>query len=312
MLWLQRTLDGILEAGPYALIGLGLTLGFGVLRRLNLAYGATAMLAAYLGSWLHLRTGWPMGVVWLSVIGATVVAGRYVEWLCFEGPLGSADRTGSALQRRQEVVSGTDVREVTALAASFAVWMQLEQLAVNWQPNHLHPFPDVASTHEWAWGALTLRPDRLLVWIFAALLMWVVSRGITHSTWGLGVRAVASQPTAAHLSGMPVQRLQRQGFAWSGVVAGVAACAVLSMDGQVTPMFGMWMLIKGLAVALLAGLGRIRRVMMAAVLLGVVESHAQALWGPIARDAVAWALLLLALLWQAERARAEPESAGHA
>ena len=43
---LQRTLEGLLEAGPYALIGLGLTISFGVLRRINLAFGATALLAA--------------------------------------------------------------------------------------------------------------------------------------------------------------------------------------------------------------------------------------------------------------------------
>ena len=299
MVLLQRTVDGLLEAGPYALIGLGLSLGFGVLRRLNLAYGAGAMLAAYLGSWLHVRWGWSMAGVWLSVIVGTVIAGRYVEWLCFEGPQNPGHAGGHALQRRQELVGGTDVREVTALAASFAVWMQLEQLAVNWQPSHVHPFPDLASTSEWSWASLTLRPDRLAVGVGATVCVMLSAWWMDRSRLGRGLRAVASQPTAAHLSGMPVQRLQRMGFALSCVLAGVAACAVLSMDGQVTPMFGMWLLIKGLAVAMLAGLGQIRRLIPAAMLLGVVEAHTQALWGPVARDAVAWALLLGALLWQA-------------
>ena len=53
LLFAQRTLDGLLEAGPYALVALGLTLGFGTLRRVNLAYGAGAMLGAYVGAWLY-------------------------------------------------------------------------------------------------------------------------------------------------------------------------------------------------------------------------------------------------------------------
>ncbi len=59
---IQRTLDGVLDGASYALVGLGLTLTFGTLRRLNLAYGAGAMLAAYIGAWLHQaharRSGW--------------------------------------------------------------------------------------------------------------------------------------------------------------------------------------------------------------------------------------------------------------
>jgi len=66
--FLQTTLDGLLDGGSYALVGLGLSLTFGSLRRLNLAYGATAMLAAYLGAWLHIRHQAP---VWL--VAATVV-----------------------------------------------------------------------------------------------------------------------------------------------------------------------------------------------------------------------------------------------
>jgi branched-subunit amino acid ABC-type transport system permease component len=81
---LQRTLDGLLEAGPYALIGLGLTLSFGVLRRINLAFGATALLAAYVGSWLHVRWGVPVLGVWLVVIATSVLVGFYVEWVCFD------------------------------------------------------------------------------------------------------------------------------------------------------------------------------------------------------------------------------------
>jgi len=292
---LQRTLEGLLEAGPYALIGLGLTLSFGVLRRINLAFGATALLAAYVGSWLHIRWGVPAWGVWLAVIATTVLVGFYVEWVCFD----TTDKSLLAMSRQNSVLSALDVREASVLAASFALWMQLEQLAVNFQPNHLHPFPDLSSTTNLAWGEILLRPDRLGVFIFSAGLIASVAIWLRKSQAGLGLRALSSSQAAAHISGLNVVRLRYMGSALSCALCGVASCAVLSMDGQVTPMFGMWVLLKGLTCALLGGLGSIRGVLGGAVLLAVTESYAQSVWGPIGRDATTWGLLLLALLFHA-------------
>jgi branched-chain amino acid transport system permease protein len=290
---LQRTLDGLLEAGPYALMGLGLTLGFGLLRRVNLAYGAGAMAGAYAGSWLHVRLGWPALAVWPVVLATTAAVGLYVQWLCFHG----TDRTDDTPQRGRLPVNGADAREVAAMAASFAVWMQLEQLCVNLLPRHLNPFPDLASIQEWALGPLGLRPDRLLMCLAALGLVLGLGRWVQRSRVGLGLRATADFALAADLSGLPVGRLQRLGFALACGLSGVAACAVLSLEGQVTPMFGMWVLMKGLAAAVIGGLGSIRGVLVGAVVLGVTEAHAQALLGALGRDAATWGLLLAALCW---------------
>ncbi len=295
--FLQRTLDGLLEAGPYALIGLGLTLSFGVLRRINLAFGATALLAAYVGSWLHVRWGMPALGVWLVVIVTTVAVGFYVEWVCFD----NADQGTSSLRRQSQV--GMDLRmdgrDATVMAASFALWMQLEQLAVNFQPNHLHPFPDLSSQANVQWGALNFRPDRLSVFLITMALMACITVWLKRSRSGLSLRAVASDSTAAHLSGFDISRIRYAGTALSCALCGIASCAVLSMDGQVTPMFGMWVLLKGLTCALISGLGSVRGVLGGAVLLGIAEAHAQSLWGALGRDATTWGLLLLALITQA-------------
>ena len=82
---LQTTIDGLLDGGSYAIVGLGLSLTFGGLRRLNLAYGATAMLAAYLGAWLHVQLQAPVWLVALTVVASATVIGWYVERLCFAG-----------------------------------------------------------------------------------------------------------------------------------------------------------------------------------------------------------------------------------
>lgn len=291
---LQLTLEGLLEAGPYALIGLGLTISFGVLRRINLAFGATALLAAYVGSWLHVHWGVPALGVWVVVIVVTVLVGFYVERMCFD----IADDSVLAMRRQSSVALGLDAREASVLAASFALWMQIEQVAVNFQPNHLHPFPDLSSKLNFDLGGIDLRPDRIVVFFLTAGLIAGLAIWLKHSQLGLAIRALSSSQAAAQVCGFNVLRLRYIGTAVSCSLCGLASCAVLSMDGQVTPMFGMWVLLKGLTCALLGGLGSVRGVFGGAVLLGITEAHAQSLWGPIGREAATWGLLLLALLVQ--------------
>ena len=302
---LQRTLDGLLDGAGYALVGLGLALTFGTLRRLNLAYGAGAMLAAYIGAWLHQRHGVPALVVALAVIAMATLIGLYVEWLCFaNGSRRNANATalqhgaagGSVAGAGAGAVAGADTREVVALASSFAVWMQLEQLAVNLLPRHLNPFPSLAVQAEWQWGGLALRPDRLALALLAVLLTGGLARWLRTSHGGLAWRAAADQRTAAQLAGIAVARVQRWAFAAACALSGLAAFGLLALEGQVTPMFGMWVLIKGLVAAMLGGLGSIHGVLIGGLLLGVVEAHAQALWGAVGREFATYALLFAVLV----------------
>jgi branched-subunit amino acid ABC-type transport system permease component len=290
----QLLLDGLLDGAGYALVGLGLSLTFGGLKRLNLAYGATAMLAAYVGAWLHIRHQAPAWLVALTVVASAALIGLYVERLCFGLP------HDESTQSRGAPIAGADGREVVALASSFAIWMQLEQLAVNLLPRHLNAFPSLAAEGQWmvaiGGGELMLRPDRLVLAAMTVLLTLGLARWLECSRPGLAWRAVADHRVAAHLVGMPVPRLQALGFAAACALSGIAAFAVLSLDAQVTPMFGMWVLLKGLVAAMLGGLGSVRGVLWGGLLLGVVESVAQSWLGALAREFATYALLFLVLV----------------
>ena len=289
---LQRTLDGLLDGGAYALVGLGLTFTFGTLRRINLAYGAGAMLAAYCGAWLHQRTDAPAVVVLIAVVAAAAVIGLYVEWLCF--PVAHDDALDAS--RSGAPVSGADGREVVALASSFAIWMQLEQLAVLLLPQHLNPFASLASTSEWMLGPIAVRPDRFALALLAVLTVVALDRWLQATRGGLAWRAAADQSRAAHLVGIDVPRVQMLAFAAACGLSGMAAFAVLAIDGQVTPMFGMWVLLKGLVAAMLGGLGSVRGVLAGGLLLGVVEAHAQGLFGAAGREFATYGLLFVVLV----------------
>lgn len=297
---LQTTLDGLLDGSAYALVGLGLALSFGTLRRLNLAYGAGAMLAAYVGAWLHQKYSAPMAVVALAVVATAVLVGLYVERLCFVDASRTAHDANAG--RSALPVAGHDGREVVALASTFAVWMQLEQLAVNLLPRHLNPFPALAapgqSSGQWEFVGLAVRPDRVALAVLAVVLTLALAGYLRGTRGGLAWRATADRRVAAHLVGIPVGGVQRLAFAVACALSGVAAFAVLAIDGQVTPMFGMWMLVKGLVAAMLGGLGSITGVLVGGWLLGLVEAHAQSLFGALGREFATWALLLAVLIWR--------------
>jgi branched-chain amino acid transport system permease protein len=297
---LQTTLDGLLDGSAYALVGLGLALSFGTLRRLNLAYGAGAMLAAYVGAWLHQKHQMPMGLVAAAVVATAVLVGLYVERLCFaESSRGSSGAALDAHAARAALpVAGHDGREVVALAATFAVWMQLEQLAVNLLPRHLNPFPSFAASAQWDIAGLVLRPDRAALALLAIVLTLMLSAYLGRTRGGLAWRAVSDRRVAAHLVGIPVAAVQRLAFAAACALSGVAAFAVLAIDGQVTPMFGMWVLVKGLVAAMLGGLGSIGGVLVGGWVLGLVEAHAQGLFGALGREFSTWAVLLAVLVWR--------------
>lgn len=293
---LQTTLDGLLDGSAYALVGLGLVLSFGTLKRLNLAYGAGAMLAAYVGAWLHQRHGLPVAGVALAVVATAVVVGLYVERLCFADAAHAGSSPAEGTGRGTLAVAGHDGREVVALAATFAIWMQLEQLAVNLLPRHLNPFPSLAAGGELMVAGLALRPDRLALAALAVALALALHTALQRTRTGLAWRAASDRRIAAHLVGIPVPGVQLAAFALACALSGVAAFAVLAIDGQVTPMFGMWVLVKGLTAAMLGGLGSVRGVLLGGWTLGLVEAHAQDAFGALGREFATWALLFAVLV----------------
>ena len=82
--FIQNTIDGVMFGSSYALLAIGFTIVFGVMRRINLAFGASIMLGAYAGTWLHVHYQVHVLVVALATVACTVVAGIYMSnGLCF-------------------------------------------------------------------------------------------------------------------------------------------------------------------------------------------------------------------------------------
>ena len=274
----QVFLDGLMLGAPYALLGLGFTLTFGVMRRLNLAYGPTAMLGVYAGVGVGaLLPDWRVPSLAATLL-ASVLAGLYVERLCFR-----AIRGGSAL---------------ASMVSSFAVWMQIEEVVAQFAEVRAHPVKAPAAFESFFLGPLYVRRDYLVMLVAAGALMGGLWALLYRTRWGRAVRALSEHPVAARLMGVNVGRVSLQAFLLASALGGAAGYSIAASQGQITPFFGLWVTIKGLTVMILGGLGSIPGAVAGGLILGVVESHALWYLGGDSRDLAAYALLFAFLVFR--------------
>jgi len=272
---IQSTLDGVAVGASYALIALGFTLIFGVLRRANLAYGPAIMFGAYVATWVSLTFAANLLALALVAVVGTVLAGAYVERLCF-----APHRAGAA---------------ATAMVASFALWMQLEELATLALPRHLYPFPPLYAAGPLELGPFILRVDALAVLGVTAAICFFLWRLLYASRFGVAVRAVIDDPRAAGLAGIDVPRVFMLIFALASAIGGVAGLLIAASQEQVTPMLGMWSTLKGMVAMMLGGLGSLPGAVAGGLALGLFEAHTNWFLGPQLRDLLVYLLLFVLL-----------------
>ena len=273
--FLQNTLDGLARGASYGLLALGFTLIFGVLRRANLSYGPAIMFGAYVATWVSLNFHVGLAVLAIVMLLGTLLAGAYVERLCFAPHV-----KGSA---------------VAAMVASFALWMQFEEIATLALPRHLYAFPALYEGSPWPLGPLLLRPDALLMLAAAVLICIGVWALLYRTRFGNAVRAVVDNPRAAEISGINVPSVMLRVFALASAVGGLTGFLIVSSHEQVTPMLGMWSTLKGLLAMMLGGLGSLPGAIAGGLALGLIEAHSEWYLGPQVRDFLAYLLLFVLL-----------------
>jgi len=186
----QNTLDGVMIGSSYGLLALGFTLIFGVMRRLDLAYGPSIMIGGYFGTVLYLYYGaGPLAVASAVVLGA-VIAGIYVERLCF-APM----KAGAA---------------IASMVSSFAIWMQLEQAAILVLPRHTYPFPPLA----------TVAPPAVPRFQTRVAGCSIPAHSKPPTLAAPATAAVAHNSASAKRCGLPIARLPPFGYPKAGRTAG--------------------------------------------------------------------------------------------
>ncbi len=284
----QTTIDGVAAGALYALFALGFTMIFGVIRRANLAYGASVMLGLYVATLAWMTFDISIVLCFAIASAAAIAAGLYVQVLCF--PSRAADEQPDDAHRL-----------MVSVAASFAVWMQLEELATLNMPAHLYPFPALAGDAVIELAGLSIRGDALIALVSALAVCAALYLTLYRTRFGLGIRATVDLPRGASVVGINVSGVFRRAFVIAAVVGTIGAFAACATAEQITPKLGMWLTLKAMLAMMVGGLGSLRGAVVAGVALGVLEAHVQRHFGPQLRDASTYLLLFAVLAGRAWR-----------
>src|SRR5476649_2563381 len=285
---LQALYSGLLQGGSYALIALGLALVFGTMRVINLAHGELVLLAAYIAysveSGLGLNPAWaiPIAVV---VVGATS-AGVY--WIV------------SRIKKD---------REINSLILTFGIGVILTNLILLiWKA-------DVRSTSSsWMQEGIEIGPffsmrSEVVFFGVSLVLMAALWRWLSTSWYGRAVRAVSSNRDAAKLMGIDPGRTELVSFLVAGILAAFAGVALFSY-GVIQPAYGGALTVKAFIITVLAGIGSIPGVLIAAVLLGVAEALTVTLASSALQELSGMVLFLLVLFIMPNGLRSEERRVG--
>ena len=278
---LQQGINAVSLGSLYALVAVGLSMVFGILRMTNFAHGDMMMVGAF-ATMLLGAAGLPFGWAVVGGIVAGGLAGIIVERGAYRPVRGAPD--------------------VTLLLTSLGVTYILENLGIllfTSSPQNF-PIPEwLNGAYQFHEGMVTFTQINLLT--IGLTLVSLLSLGwfVTRTDVGLGMRAAAEDMAAAHLVGLDVNRLIVVAFAIASGFAGLAGVLWAAQSGVVEPNMGFTPLLKAFVAAIIGGFGSIAGARRGGSLLGAQEIGIVAFLpdglSPF-RDAIVFALLIAFLL----------------
>ena len=284
--FIQQLTNGLAVGGIYALIALGYTMVYGVLKLINFAHGDLFTLGAYLGFSLLVSSGLSghvpivlaIIIVAALVMGLVGVLGVVLERVAYR-PLRRSDRLAAV---------------VSALGAS--IFFQNAIMLAYQARSEVYPILDSAQVLHL--GETSLHVGRILMFLASLGLMLILYWFINRTRLGTAIRATAIDQDAARLMGIDVNRIISSVFLIGPALGGVAGVMVGLYYTQINyTMSGLYGL-KAFTAAILGGIGNIPGAMLGGLLLGIIEAMGAAYISIAWKDAIAFLVLICILIFR--------------
>jgi branched-chain amino acid transport system permease protein len=283
---LQQLLNGITWGSIYALIALGYTMVYGVLRLINFAHGEVYMMGAMTGYYAAHAFGfagapslWGLVVVLTVSMVACGILGAAIERIAYR-PLRAAGRLAPL---------------ITAIGVSLLL-QNTGQLVFGADPKF---FPPLLESHEVIRaGGVAVSNIQLTVLVTALLLMAALEYIVQRTRFGRAMRAVSYDAPAAALMGVPVDRVIAGTFVLGSMLAAAAGILVGLSNPKIEPLMGLMPGLKAFVAAVLGGIGSVPGAMAGGLLLGVIETLVTGYLSSTYRDAIAFVILIAILLFR--------------
>ena len=269
---------GLATGGQFALVAIGYTMVYGILKLINFAHGDLFMLSGIM--MIYLAASFPTMPMWVTIlimIALTVFVGFAIE-KCAYSPLRTAPR-------------------MSVMISAIGVSYLLQNLVCYVTGGLAKQFPDITliSQSVRVFGV----KDKLAVFIsplVAVVLMVILVLIINHTKFGMSMRAVSKDFETAQLMGVKINRVISMTFIIGSFLAAVGALLYFAKNTGINHMAGSTPGIKAFIAAVVGGIGSVPGAVVGALLIGVVESLAKAFGLADFSDVISFALLIIILV----------------
>jgi branched-chain amino acid transport system permease protein len=287
--FLQQLINGLALGAIYALIALGYTMVYGVLRFINFAHGDVFMLGAFAGYYLsplvnrflpaqsYLGGALVLGLAMLICAGL----GMLIEFLAYR-----------PLRKRPKL---------TVLITAIGVSLFIEYTCQHEKIFGAAPrkFPDLIPTTTWHFAGLVLSSNQVIVFVTTLGLLGALSYIVKRTRIGTAMRAVAFNEQAAALMGVNINSIISFTFALGSALAAAGGILFAMNYASIEPLMGVQTGLKAFIAAVFGGIGNLPGAALGGGILGVIETYAGGIPGlSNYRDGIAFAILILVLLFR--------------
>jgi branched-chain amino acid transport system permease protein len=291
--FLQQLVNGLSLGSIYALIALGYTMVYGVLRLINFAHGDVYMVGAYVGYYLSRKLagrGPSVTSAILVMLGSMIacaILGLAIERFAYR-PLRRASRLALL---------------ITAIGVSLLIenvaQLDLRRQLPNWifgpDPKF---FLSLAPRKVFNLSGVTVTSEQLTVIGVSIVLMVALRFFILKTRTGKAMRATSFNLDAARLMGISTDRMIATNFAIGSALAAAAGVLIAMQIPKIDPLMGVMSGLKAFVAAVLGGIGNVPGAVLGGLLLGLSEVLVTGYLSSTYRDAIAFAILILVLLFR--------------
>jgi branched-chain amino acid transport system permease protein len=277
-MFLQQLANGVMLGSTYALVAIGYTLIFGVLRLLHLAHGEVFMIGAFAG--LQAALTWHFGPLPALICGAlgAAIVGVLIELIAFR-----------PIRKRGN-------SHLAPIVSTVGVGLVLQEVMTKLFGSEQIAFPSGLQKQVFDLGFMSVTGSQLFILGTAAVSMIALHQFVTHTRYGMAMRATSENIHVAAILGINVDAVILVTFAVASALAGIAGVLVGLNFNAISPFMGFDMGIKGMAIIVIGGLGSIYGAMAGGLILGIAEVLSVAYLASSFRDAFAFGLMVLILI----------------
>ncbi|MFZ7333670.1 branched-chain amino acid ABC transporter permease [Streptococcus pluranimalium] len=273
---LQQLVNGLILGSVYALLALGYTMVYGIIKLINFAHGDVYMMGAFVGYYLISTFHMNFFVALILTMIITAAIGVIIEFLAYR-PLRNSTRIAAL---------------ITAIGVSFF----LEYGMVYLVGAEARAFPQAMQTVKYDLGPISVTNIQLIILAVSILLMLSLNFIVKKTKMGKAMRAVSVDSDAAQLMGINVNSTISFTFALGSAMAGAAGVLIGLYYNTMNPLMGMAPGIKAFVAAVLGGIGIIPGAAVGGFIIGMLETLSTAIGLSSYKDAVVYAILIVILL----------------